>query len=926
MPPSQLKRLKASLKAEGIVGPQRSKKQRKKDGSNGANADKRVHRSVALQNIREQFNPFEVQAPARDKAKFEVTNNRTIGGRVTKEVKGRPGVTKGFGEETRRRTLLTEIQRRNKVGGILDRRFGENDPTMAPEDKILERFTKEKQRGLKRGAMFDLEDDDAEEGELTHLGQTLAFDESTAVDDFDAEVALSADENDGQAHKSLKRRRSSASDEHGGFENEDNGRKKSKAEVMKEVMAKSKYHKYERQQAKDEDEDEREQLDKELPTLLALMRAGNGPVVPSRASLKEPSEDAAMNPQRAAMIERYDKSKADQDYDVQLRQMAMDKRSQPTERTKTEEEKAKEEANRLRDLEERRLRRMRGEDESSDEEALVPTNKAEDGDDADLDDAEAFGFGSGITGRPLDNPVDVEDEDDFVLDRDLIASGSDVDETDSSDASGSKGVHDEQHDQEDDDFMSGLLKFGEHGEPRSVHDATGSNEPGYHTGTGLDRGLAYTYPCPQNHEELLLLTATVSKDDRAEVYKVENLPIIIQRIRTLYHPKLHSGNKEKLGRFAATLVDHVSYLANQPTHPPFQVLETVIRHIHSLAKAHPVDVGNAFRAHLQALHQKRPLAPTAGDLVILTTVATVFPTSDHFHQVVTPAILCMARYLEQKLPSTLSDLAIGAYFETLCLQYQRISKRYVPEILNYALNAVSMLAPVDPGSMPASVPLRLPPTSLRLQKPPTTELRALRFWDIIDVSEDGDRLKAALLEVYISLLGSMADLWATKSASHEVFECVTNVLQRLDRKDCRAMLAASTTMKVSRTLEKLQQVIAHSHATRRPLALHHHRPLAIKTSIPKFEEGYNLDKHYDPDRERSEMSKLRAEHKRERKGAMRELRKDANFIARESLKEKKERDREYEKKYKRLVAEIQGEEGREAKLYEREKRLRKGKR
>jgi nucleolar protein 14 len=102
--------------------------------------------------------------------------------------------------------------------------------------------------------------------------------------------------------------------------------------------------------------------------------------------------------------------------------------------------------------------------------------------------------------------------------------------------------------------------------------------------------------------------------------------------------------------------------------------------------------------------------------------------------------------------------------------------------------------------------------------------------------------------------------------------------------------------------------------------------LAIKTSIPKFEETYNPDKHYDPDRERAESSKLKAEHKKERKGALRELRKDANFIARETLKEKKERDRKYEEKYKRLVAEIQGDEGREANEYEREKRLRKKKR
>jgi nucleolar protein 14 len=99
MPPSQLKRLKASLREQGIVGPQQSKKQKKQNAQNGGNKDKRVNRTVALTGIREQFNPFEVKTSARG-PKFEVTNNRTLGGRVTKSVKGRPGVTKGLGEET----------------------------------------------------------------------------------------------------------------------------------------------------------------------------------------------------------------------------------------------------------------------------------------------------------------------------------------------------------------------------------------------------------------------------------------------------------------------------------------------------------------------------------------------------------------------------------------------------------------------------------------------------------------------------------------------------------------------------------------------------------------------------------------------------------------------------------------------------------
>ena len=69
------------------------------------------------------------------------------------------------------------------MGGIVDRRFGENDPTMTPEERMLERFTRERQR-TSRGVAFNLEDD----AELTHYGQSLS-----KLDDFD-NVGLNLDE------------------------------------------------------------------------------------------------------------------------------------------------------------------------------------------------------------------------------------------------------------------------------------------------------------------------------------------------------------------------------------------------------------------------------------------------------------------------------------------------------------------------------------------------------------------------------------------------------------------------------------------------------------------------------------------------------------------------------------------------------------
>lgn len=95
MPPSQLKRLKESLREQGILRPQESKKQKKQKTQNGGNVDKRVNRTEALNSIRDQFNPFEYKwskAP-----RFDATSVKNPGGKESKgSIVGRPSVRKSM--------------------------------------------------------------------------------------------------------------------------------------------------------------------------------------------------------------------------------------------------------------------------------------------------------------------------------------------------------------------------------------------------------------------------------------------------------------------------------------------------------------------------------------------------------------------------------------------------------------------------------------------------------------------------------------------------------------------------------------------------------------------------------------------------------------------------------------------------------------
>ncbi|KAF3407381.1 putative nucleolar complex protein 14 [Talaromyces pinophilus] len=914
MPPSQLKQLKASLRDSGVIRQQKSKKQRRQDEKDGGAKARqsRIQRNAALAKIREQFNPFEIKAPSRN-AKFDVT---TRDGSSKAGNYARPGVTKSLGEERRRETLLKELHSRNKTGGIMDRRFGENDPSMTPEERAAERFARESQRKMRKENMFNLEEDDEEELELTHGGRSLSFGETINLngDDF-AENDISGGESSDEEESSRKRKRALAAedevDDMDGMASEDEGedeteplRKKSKAEVMKEVIAKSKLYKYERQKAKEDDDDLRAELDKGLPEIFDLMRG----VKPPPKELEPPREDAAiMNPDRAALLNGKDRAEADIEYDKRLKQMAFDKRSAPTDRTKTEEEKAQEEAERLKRLELERLRRMRGDEDSESEAGGVEDEPMEDeGADYIPDDAKAFGLTSGVETETR-RELDVEDEDDFIIDDDLV----DMDSDENLSFVESDSEMESQVESEDEGLMDDEFS-------KSLKNLAGTESASKNVPTGkTDDGLAYTYPCPQSHDEFLAILKDVAAKD---------IPVIVQRIRALYHPRLHSDNKSKLGVFSKVLVEHVVYMANQTGSTSFNIIENLLRHVHSMAKTNSEPVAHAFRDHLRKMAVERPLALLPGDLVLLTGVMTIFPTSDHFHPVVTPANLCIARYLGQSAVGSTSDLATGAYLAALSLEYQTLAKRYMPEFMNYCLNALCLLSPTPVTQQVGFVLLRDSKELLRLESSSiSNKIRKIGFWDVIadEAKASSSDLKLSLLSTFVSLLDAASDLWADKSAYIEIFTSTKTILQHLKKSLPKSSSPLST--QLTTTLQKLKTSLTASQHTRRPLLLHNHRPLAIKQSIPKFEEDFNPDKHYDPNRERAELAKLKAEHKRERKGAMRELRKDANFVAREQLKEKKEKDAAYEKKYRRLIAEIQGEEGREAKAYEREKKWRQGK-
>ena len=101
-----------------------------------------------------------------------------------------------------------------------------------------------------------------------------------------------------------------------------------------------------------------------------------------------------------------------------MRQLIQEKKAQPSDRTKTEEELAEESRAQLEKLEQQRLKRMRGEQVSDDDDdsSEAESDEGSEADDSAAEPEDPFGLGQGIGKKRLTaTELGFDDEDDFLI-------------------------------------------------------------------------------------------------------------------------------------------------------------------------------------------------------------------------------------------------------------------------------------------------------------------------------------------------------------------------------------------------------------------------------------------------------------------------------------------------------------------------------
>uniref|UniRef100_A0A8C9XRE6 NOP14 nucleolar protein homolog (yeast) n=1 Tax=Sander lucioperca TaxID=283035 RepID=A0A8C9XRE6_SANLU len=838
-------------------------------------------------------NPFEVKI---NRKKFDIL------GRKSKHDVGLPGVSRSKAINKRKETLLKEYKQKNKSSKFIDRRFGEYDTKMAPEDKILKRFAMERQRNHDKKDVYNLN----EEEELTHYGQSLAemekFNDLVNSDDESEEKGLLSAELTAShfGGGGLLRKKSLGEQQEG----EGSHRAKSRQELIEELIQKSKLEKRERQVQKEEAQELTEKLDQEWKSIQALMVK------------KTP---------KGERVEE-EKPKLEQ-YDMMVRELGFEMKAQPSEKLKTPEELAREEREKLQKLEADRLRRMMGDEvgESSQSQIHMSADDLNDGFILDTDDKKTLSYQDGKWN------IGEESEEDKGEDEEEGQSGEEEEsEAEEEDEDGDEEEEEEEEEEqegssEEEDGHSDLESEQESEDEEEKQDEKASAKPSLSKEEikaqqeAAKAELPYTFTAPENYSDL---------KDLLHGHTPDNQRLIVARTQKSNHASLAVGNKLKLQVQYSRLYIFGNECCASVSVASFRLhsvpeLYTLCQMFPEAAcKAMQSILGDAGHSMEEVLEVKGHVAFPALDMLIyLKVTALLFPTSDFRHPVTTPALLYISQALTKCPVRSLQDLTSGLALCCLAVEYVSFSKRFLPELINFLAGTLH-LAVQDKTALGYTVVLPFRPSGKCSDLLVLSDSESCQSWSKKSLplsatqrlelkNELGrDHHRLMCLSTCLDLVKRCCLLYKDLTSFACIFQPIRSLLSKH---------LSYPVVSFSLIIVVILETISSAPVTHSRLVLERKKPIPLKLLTPKIVEVLDYGKKRGSTREEREKERLQHKYKKEFKGALREIRKDTRFLAREKLNEVMNRDSERKRKVRELFGSLATQEG-EWKALKRRKR------
>ncbi|KAJ1562154.1 nucleolar complex protein 14, partial [Nowakowskiella sp. JEL0078] len=301
--------------------------------------------------------------------------------------------------------------------------------------------------------------------------------------------------------------------------------------------------------------------------------------------------------------------------------------------------------------------------------------------------------------------------------------------------------------------------------------------------------------------------------------------------------------------------------------------------------------------------------PDFQDLMMLKISGDVFSTSDYQHPVITPIYLLVSQYLTQCRIRNEKDAAAGLFLCNLMLEYHKVSKRVMPEIIDFIQLILWLFSPN--ATTKKFITDRRFTKSFWVEKQDNQSENLENFEEIRIAEILMDRrplnetsIRIAIIKSASIIALSLSKLYIDSGAYIEIFTPVFDALSLFD--DSMKVLGPVKDS-LNETRELLQNVIK-SKQYRQHLTLQKRKPLAISSMVPKISQRFSSGAQ-GFNKSVADESRFKNEYKREMKGAIRELKKDARFISRQRNNERKSKDAVYNKKMAKIYGNLSQQEG-----------------
>jgi nucleolar protein 14 len=791
---------------------------------------------------------------------FDMRSTRLKHDVMGKRVKGKIGYatqSRSKAMKERETALKQELQNRDKSNSFLDKRLGETDRNLDPEDKSLARFKAERMSQLlakRKSNRFNL-GGDAEDVVLTHKGRTLG-------DDLElSDSGFSSDQDAGTVRHNHDM---TAKYNFGGDGVDDVDRaKRSKKEVMEEVIAKSKAHKLERQREKQNADELLDTIDYKFQDVTEFL---------SKRSREEKAREDAENNQ--------------DDFNVVANELRYEARMQAADRLLSEEELAKSEKNRLVSLEQARISRMT-QDQEVDDDAAGELSKSGasriqqlreifgGGDDLDEnfvlgddeeDDNEVESNDDDEEGKESEEDEDGEGEDDISSDESSLGDDDIADiaaeeaaELADSDSDSDEGTAAPRKKAAFLDADLSLLKK----KSSTVGNADVADP-------AADAHIPFVFDMPTSVEQLrVLLTQYVTSDDSAE----RTQRLVLQRLLSCHHIQLGGENKRLMEKLYDVMLELLAVVASEGD---ITMCNSLTIGLWAAAQQVPLIAAAAARARIEVLLNEFKDCSTSGDasscypdmkvLSFFMATAAVFPVTDRRHNVTTPAALYLCQlcssFAVQPLDSPFVALSALCTLAVL-LDFYEPAKRYAGEIYGL-LNSV--LSSMLPSAEAGTAYLCVAPRSKAVCDMPS--FFALNAGDACALSEGQVvGISAAFLKLALRAIKLASGCSGTP-------QCLSN------------MMNTAAQLNIAATNATIKQLAGDVHAAaaaavklgeagRMPLANFKAKPVPMRQFNPMFNDDFDPSRNSDPDKERAAVRRIAKQHNQELKKVSRDLRKDS---------------------------------------------------